>query len=62
MAKTVAHLGESARDELELSVAERIDHLRRPRWIGYSQAKKVLNQLEDTTWRVIGAEGTRKNA
>jgi type II secretory pathway predicted ATPase ExeA len=47
MAKTVAHLGASARDALELSVEERIDHLRRPRWIGYSQAKKVLNQLED---------------
>ena len=34
MAKTVAHLGESARDAMELSVEKRIDHLRRPRWIG----------------------------
>ena len=47
MAKTFAHLGESARDAIELSVEERIEHLRRPRWIGYSQAKKVLSQLED---------------
>src|SRR5688572_30482209 len=47
MAKTVTHLGESARAAIELSVEERIEHLRRPRWIGYSQAKKVLSQLED---------------
>jgi hypothetical protein len=47
MAKTVAHLGESARDAMDLSIEERIEHLRRPRWIGYSQAKKVLTQLED---------------
>ncbi len=47
MANSVAHLSESAQAVIEQSVEERIDHLRRPRWIGYSQAKQVLGQLED---------------
>lgn len=29
------HLNAAAREALDLSRAARIDHLRRPRWIGY---------------------------
>lgn len=47
MAKDVAHLNESAQAALELSVEERLAHLRRPRWIGYTHAQQVLSQLED---------------
>jgi hypothetical protein len=47
MAKDVAHLNESAQAALELSVEERLAHLRRPRWIGYTRAQQVLSQLED---------------
>ena len=47
MSEAVAHLNERARAALDLSVDERIAHIRRPRWIGYSRAKKILSQLED---------------
>jgi len=47
MTKGLTHLDERAQAALELSVQERIDFILRPRWIGYSQAKKVLSQLED---------------
>ena len=47
MTKAKAHLSENTQAVLELSVEERIDHIRRPRWIGYTRAMKVLSQLED---------------
>src|SRR5919197_5861913 len=42
-----AHLGAAAREVLDLAVAERIDHMRRPRWIGYTRAKQLLDKLDD---------------
>jgi type II secretory pathway predicted ATPase ExeA len=47
MVEDFAHLDESTQTALELSLQERIDYIRRPRWIGYSQAQKLLRQLED---------------
>jgi type II secretory pathway predicted ATPase ExeA len=47
MSEAAAHLNKRAQAVLDLSVDERIAHIRRPRWIGYSRAKKVLSQLED---------------
>lgn len=47
MVEDLAHLDESTRAALKLSLQERIDYIRRPRWIGYSQAQKILRQLED---------------
>lgn len=41
------HLTKAAADVLNLSLAERIDYIRSPRWIGYSKAKQVLDRLED---------------
>ncbi len=41
------HLTTLAAEKLELSAAERIEHIRKPRWIGYSRAQVVLNRLED---------------
>jgi hypothetical protein len=41
------HLNTAAREMLDLSAAERIDHIRRPRWIGYTRAKQLLDKLDD---------------
>ncbi len=41
------HLGTAARGVLDLPAAERIDHIRRPRWIGYTRAKQLLGKLDD---------------
>jgi hypothetical protein len=41
------HLNESAREVLKLSKEERIDRIRSARWIGYTRAKEILDQLED---------------
>src|SRR6266568_4956726 len=41
------HLGAAARGVLDLPAAERIDHMRRPRWIGYTRAKQLLDKLDD---------------
>ena len=41
------HLNAAAREALELSPAARIDHIRRPRWIGYTRAKQLLDKLDD---------------
>jgi type II secretory pathway predicted ATPase ExeA len=41
------HLNTAAREVLDLPVAERIDHMRRPRWIGYTRAKQLLDKLDD---------------
>jgi type II secretory pathway predicted ATPase ExeA len=47
MVEAAAHLSENAQAALELSMAERLDRIRRPRWIGYTRAKKLLNKLDD---------------
>src|SRR5215813_10618981 len=41
------HLGVAARGVLDLPAAERIAHIRRPRWIGYTRAKQLLGKLDD---------------
>jgi hypothetical protein len=41
------HLSENARLKLELSDDERIQHIRKSRWIGYRRAKEILTKLED---------------
>src|SRR5215467_9006217 len=41
------HLNTAAREVLDLSAAERIAHIRHPRWIGYTRAKQLLNKLDD---------------
>src|SRR5437870_1978618 len=41
------HLNTAAREVLDLPAAERIDHIRRPRWIGYTRAKQLLDKLDD---------------
>jgi hypothetical protein len=41
------HLNESAREALKLPIEERIARLRAPRWIGYTRAKEILDQLEE---------------
>lgn len=47
MVKAAAHLSENAQATLDLSVEERLDRIRRPRWIGYTRAKKLLDKLDD---------------
>jgi type II secretory pathway predicted ATPase ExeA len=47
MGEAAAHLSENAQAALELSVAERLDRIRRPRWIGYTRAKTLLDKLDD---------------
>jgi len=42
-----SHLNAAAHGVLGLPAAERIAHLRRPRWIGYPRAKQLLNKLDD---------------
>lgn len=42
-----SHLHAAARGVLDLPATERIAHLRRPRWIGYTRAKQLLHQLDD---------------
>jgi len=41
------HLSAAARAALDLSVSARIAHMRRPRWIGYTRAKQLLDKLDD---------------
>ena len=43
------HLGAAARGVLDLPAAERIDHIRRPRWIGYTWAKQLLGKRHRTS-------------
>ena len=47
MVEAAAHLSKNAQAALELSVEERLDRIRRPRWIGYTRAKKLLDKLDD---------------
>lgn len=42
-----AHLSETAAAQLVLSDRDRIQHIRKPRWIGYGRAKEILGKLED---------------
>lgn len=44
---TLAHLSENAAAKLELSDAERIQHIKKARWIGYGRAREVMTKLED---------------
>ncbi len=46
MADAISHLHESARTALDLSVEDRIERIRRPRWIGYTRAIHILEQWE----------------
>src|SRR5256712_4207273 len=41
------HLNAAAREALDLPLAARSDHMRRPRWIGYTRAKQLLDKLDD---------------
>src|SRR6059058_4728546 len=41
------HLNTAAREVLDLPAAERIEHIRRSRWIGYPRAKQLLAKLDD---------------
>jgi hypothetical protein len=41
------HLSETAAAKLTLSDRERIQHIKKPRWIGYGRAKDLLGKLED---------------
>jgi hypothetical protein len=41
------HLSSTAAEALTLSVEERIDRIRSPRWIGYPRSKAILAKLED---------------
>ena len=47
MVEAAAHLSENAQATLDLSVEERLDRIRRPRWIGYTRAKQLLDKLDD---------------
>lgn len=42
-----SHLSDTAASKLELPDQERIQHIKKPRWIGYSRAKDILEKLED---------------
>ena len=41
------HLKAAACAALDLPAAERIERMRRPRWIGYTRAKQLLDKLDD---------------
>lgn len=47
MINLTEHLNESAKAALALSDQERINFIRRPRWIGYTKAKRVIAQFEN---------------
>lgn len=47
MADAISHLHESARTALDLSVEDRIERIRRPRWIGYTRAIHILEERND---------------
>lgn len=46
MSVRTTHLSSAAAAALALSDAERIERIRSPRWIGYTRAKQILDQLE----------------
>lgn len=41
------HLTPKTAEKLSLSNADRIAHIRKPRWIGYPKAQAILDKLED---------------
>ena len=41
------HLSDTAASKLSLSNAERIQHIKKPRWIGYDRAREIITKLED---------------
>ncbi len=41
------HLTANTADKLKLSDQERIEHILKPRWIGHSNAQRILDELED---------------
>lgn len=43
----IAHLNATAGAALDLPPAERIERIRRPRWIGYPRAEQLLAKLDD---------------
>lgn len=47
----VKHLTPKAKAALMLSDEERTNYIRRPRWIGYSKAKEIIDKLEDLLTR-----------
>jgi hypothetical protein len=47
MADGGSHLHANACAALDLSLEERVERIRRPRWIGYTRAKHILGQLEE---------------
>lgn len=47
MSSEFSHLGEKAIAALKLGDKQRIDRIRGARWIGYTNAKKILDKLED---------------
>lgn len=42
-----SHLSDTAAAKLSLSDHDRIQHIKKPRWIGYGRAKDILGKLED---------------
>lgn len=47
MSDEYGHLNEAAKQALQLSTEDRIAKIRAPRWIGYTRAKEILDELED---------------
>lgn len=47
MSSAFGHLSEIAAAKAGLSSQERIAHIRKPRWIGYTRAQEILGKLED---------------
>lgn len=44
---TYPHLQKPIIEKLDLSIEERINYIRRSRWIGYPIARKIMNKLDD---------------
>lgn len=42
-----SHLTEKTAQKIRLSNEERVQHIKKPRWIGYSKAKIILDKLDD---------------
>ena len=42
-----SHLSQTAASKLELPDRDRIQHIKKSRWIGYGRAKELLDKLED---------------
>lgn len=41
------HLSDNAASKISLPQRERIQHIRKARWIGYGKAREILEKLED---------------